>query len=329
MLPEWYQTVLYIHYWGALAGANILGLSLSAVLYVIGGKELFARCLTVDQLESGKPSKQVKLDESDSISALARFYLGSQWNPRFIGIDGKMLLYIVGAVGLVCNILAATFAHISLRGDRASNAIIIYDLMFFWFVAEYMYYEHVHIYTYDLFAEKLGFKLTWGCLVFYPFFYAIGIFSLVEHDVDLSLTQCIIILLVFIFGWVITRGANMQKYHYRISPNQSKFSFLFGSITVEQRTLPSSRILISGWWGVARHFNYFGEILQGLALSLPGVIVGKSTFYVLIPLLYPLYYVILFVTRQIDDDKVCSEKYGLKWTEYCKIVRWRICPKLW
>jgi hypothetical protein len=28
-------------------------------------------------------------------------------------------------------------------------------------------------------CEKLGFKLCWGCLLFYPFFYCIGVWPLV------------------------------------------------------------------------------------------------------------------------------------------------------
>jgi hypothetical protein len=47
--------------------------------------------------------------------------------------------------------------------------------MFSWFLVEYLYYEHVHTFTYDVFRERIGFTLTWGCFVFYPFFYCIGV----------------------------------------------------------------------------------------------------------------------------------------------------------
>ena len=36
----------------------------------------------------------------------------------------------------------------------------------------------VHLYTYDLFRERVGGKLTWGCLCFYPWFYPIGVWPL-------------------------------------------------------------------------------------------------------------------------------------------------------
>ena len=53
--------------------------------------------------------------------------------------------------------------------------------MLSFFVVEYLYHEHVHLYTYDLFAEKLGFKLIWGCLCFYPFFYPIGVWPILQY----------------------------------------------------------------------------------------------------------------------------------------------------
>ena len=144
-------------------------------------------------------------------------------------------------------------------------------------------------------------------------------------DTDMSVCACVITALVFLAGWVCTRGANIQKYLFRTQPDQK--IYFFG--LCEQKTVPGTRILCSGFWGVARHFNYFGEIIQGFALALPGVVMASSSYYEILPLLYPLFYVVLFVTRQIDDDALCAQKYGVKWTEYCSIVPWRICPGIW
>jgi hypothetical protein len=44
------------------------------------------------------------------------------------------------------------------------------------------------------------------------------------------------------------------------------------------------------------------------------------------PWLYPLYYVILLGTRQRDDDKRCSRKYGELWAVYKKRVPYRVIP---
>ena len=37
-----------------------------------------------------------------------------------------------------------------------SYALLTYTLMITWFVVEYLYHEHVHLYTYDFFAERVG-----------------------------------------------------------------------------------------------------------------------------------------------------------------------------
>ena len=82
---------------------------------------------------------------------------------------------------------------------------------------------------------------------------------------------------------------------------------------------------MSGWWGLARHVNYLGEVTQGIALALPGYLATGS----LVPWLYPLYYVLLFVGRQIDDDLACAAKYGAAWESYCSMVPYRILPFVW
>ena len=199
----------------------------------------------------------------------------------------------------------------------------------------------VHLYTYDLFAEKMGFKLSWGCLVFYPFFYAIGVHAIVRSDpsIDISSTTAAVILSIFFIGWIFTRGANMQKFYYRTQPQHK--TFLFG--LVPQKTVPGTSILCSGWWGVSRHFNYCGEIVQGVALALPGFLMVlyspslvdmtnfpfASFYFLLQPWLYPLYYLALFIPRQADDDEVCKRKYGQKWDEYTRLVPYRIFPGLY
>jgi protein-S-isoprenylcysteine O-methyltransferase Ste14 len=164
-------------------------------------------------------------------------------------------------------------------------------------------------------------------LVFYPTFYNIGAFPLAKAAPgnDINSTQAAGTILLFFTGWVLTRGANMQKFFFRTQP-ESK-TFLFG--LVKQETIPGTRILVSGWWGVSRHLNYFGEIVQALALSLPGVLVGPPV-YKWLALLYPLYYVALFIPRQFDDDELCAAKYGQdKWGEYKRRVPWRIVPLVW
>lgn len=278
--------------------------------------------------------------KSKKLSFISKFFLGSEFNPRFNNFDVKMFLYLTGAVLLQCNILSCliyqqqNWNYISSENNNnigygygnynISNSMIVYSGLFSWFLSEYLLQEEPHLYTYDLFAEKLGFKLIWGCFVFYPYFYCIGIYSLtdIKPVEDITFNKSILIVILYFIGWGITRGANLQKFYYRQNPNNNFFFFGF----IEQKTIHDTRILCSGFWGLARHFNYMGEIIQGFALALPAYYACNTRIKQYLPFLYPLYYCILFITRQIDDDAVCAAKYGLKWDEYMKMVPYRIIP---
>ena len=331
-------------YWPALCSACALGLALSGAflargLLVLRPAGLEQKCVrgpTADRAGRPQPSA-ADLQAYSARSLAAHFYLGMEFNPRWAMFDVKMFLYLVGAVMLSLIVLSA--AALQAEQDGAlSRAMLAYVGCFTWFFCEYLYFEEPHLYTYDLFAERIGFKLLWGCTCFYPFFYPVGVWAIVAHapGADLSRAQAAACVALFFSGWVLTRGANMQKYLFKRSAahggggSEDKAakaraldSVFFG--LVKQETVPGSRILCSGFWGLSRHINYMGEIIQALALALPGLLVSDS----LVPLLYPLYYVLLFVPRQIDDDAICRTKYGALWDEYERRVPSRIVPGLY
>ena len=78
---------------------------------------------------------------------------------------------------------------------------------------------------------------------------------------------------------------------------------------------------VNGFWGISRHINYSGEVLMAT-----GIILCTGYPSVIWTLLYPLYYVILLATRQIDDNKRCALKYGDLWKTYKEKVPYRIIP---
>ena len=124
-----------------------------------------------------------------------------------------------------------------------------------------------------------------------------------------------------------TPQANLQKFLFK-SRGAERASRAMGGLRME--LVPQTRLLCTGFWGVSRHVNYLGEILQATALALPGTLVGTSAYYRLLPWLYPLYYVALFIPRQIDDDLQMSLKYGeAAFAEYVRRVPYRIVPGVW
>lgn len=248
----------------------------------------------------------------------ADLYLGRLANPRWGGVDAKMYLYLVGAVLLELNLLSYAAHHLAAHPVDPSPGVLLHVGLFSFFLVEYLFFEEVHLYTYDFMAERVGFKLGWGCLVFYPFFYAVGLWTTAElpnpHTSTLGLAGAAA---CFFSGWVLSRGANLQKFWFKRDPTARAFGIL------DPRPISGDgkHVLSGGFWGLSRHINYLGEVAMatGLALSLghPGQ---------LGPWLYPLYYVALLVPRQADDDRRCAARYGALWTEYCRRVPWRIVP---
>jgi protein-S-isoprenylcysteine O-methyltransferase Ste14 len=255
-------------------------------------------------------------------SFLADFFFGRLENPQLWGgrIDAKMWLYLVGAVLLALNILSFAVHHYLLYGAQASMGIFVSTGLLCFFLTEYLNFEEVHLYTYDFFAERVGFKLGWGCTAFYPFFYSIPIWSTVDLPaLQLPIWYLVLSGVVFFGGWSLARGANMQKYFFKKDPKRSFLGIKPETITDGKRIL-----LVNGYWGLSRHINYLGEILMAT-----GIVLATGHPDTIWPWLYPLYYVGLLFPRQIDDDKRCAAKYGPLWKEYVKRVPYRIIPYLY
>lgn len=284
---------LYIQRWHCLAGACILGLifSMAAVL----------------------PYPHVRK------SIMADFFFGRIENLQLCSgrVDLKMWLYLTGATMLELNVLSFTAHHLILYSGQASPGLILSAALLTCFVVEYLIFEEVHLYTYDLFAERIGFKLGWGCLVFYPYFYVISLWATVElPDPPTPDWFLVIFACIFFAGWILSRGANLQKYYFKKYPGRKFLWIVPETISDDRKTL-----LISGFWGISRHINYLGEVLMAA-----GIILCTGYPMLIWPWLYPLYYVVLLSLRQIDDDKRCVLKYGDLWKRYVKKVPYRIIP---
>lgn len=288
---------LWTHRWSGAAGALGLGIAASvAVVVTAPGR-------------GGSFPKE--------------FYLGRRANPRLFGgrVDAKMFLYVFGATLLELNLLSFAAHHYSTYPGDPSPGVVLYVALFTWFICDYLFFERVHLYTYDLFAERVGFKLVWGCLFFYPYAYGVGLWAAADlPNPHAPVWLLVLAALVFFAGWSLARGANMQKFHFKLDPERT----FLGRFRPESISDGERRVLCSGFWGVSRHVNYLGEILMatGLALSLgyPALIA---------PWLYPLYYVLLLVPRERDDDRRCAARYGALWDEYRRRVPWRIVPRVY
>lgn len=286
---------LYENRWWGLAGAVIIGLAYS--LYVV--------------LKYPSTGKQFFAD----------LWFGRAQDPQLGDgfIDAKLWFYLIGAVMLQLNVLSFAAYHVR-NVDDINYGFLLACAMLTWFCFDYLIFEKIHLWTYDFIAERVGFKLGFGCLAFYPYFYAVALWFTADlPDPGHPAWLTTLFGMLFLSGWVLTRGANMQKYRFKTAPRKK---FLW--IEPEALNDGDHSLLANGFWGVSRHINYLGEIIQAIAIAL-----ATGYFGVWAVWLYPAYYVALLFTRQADDDRLCRAKYGQLWDEYTAKVKYRIIPRMY
>lgn len=254
-------------------------------------------------------------------SKVSDLWFGRAKDPRLGDglIDAKVWFYLIGAVMLQLNVLSCAAYHIEHAG-QINYGFLASCAMLTWFCFDYLIFEKVHLWTYDFIAERVGFKLGFGCLTFYPYFYAVGLwFTAALPNPGRPILWTLLSGALFLFGWVFTRGANLQKYVFKVTPDK-KFLWIRPQVLTDG----DHTLLASGYWGASRHINYAGEIIQAIAIAL---VIGYPGVWM--AWLYPVYYIALLFGRQADDEKVCQAKYGQLWDEYTSKVKYKIIPHLY
>ncbi len=288
-----------------------------ASVYAVAGGTVFATIFTVIAVYT-----QPKREERNFIVDLwdGRAQELSFFNER---IDIKMWFYVVGGTMLALNALSGAAYHHELFGDNANPGVYLYAAFFTFYILDYFIFERVQLYTYDLIHENLGFKLFWGGLIVYGWLFILPLWGMAAHpDPGFSTAWTYVWLIgtatLFLLGWGISRGANLQKYTFKRWPER-KF---LGLIEPEYIAAGDRKILTSGFWGVARHFNYMGEGFLSLSIALVFGHFANPWAWT-----YFAFIVTLFTFRQRFDDGYCAEKYGAgKWAEYQARVKYRIFP---
>jgi hypothetical protein len=258
-------------------------------------------------------------DRAGTGDGLHDYVMGVSLNPRIGSFDLKF--FCESRPGLILWVaLNASLAAAQYRlHGVVTIPMILVNVFQFLYVADYFFHEEAIVTTWDIKHERFGWMLCWGDLVWVPFTYTVQAYYLVTHPHDLSFIATTGIVVLNLAGYVIFRGANIQKHRFRRDPARP----VWGRPPIYIKTGNGALLLTSGWWGVARHLNYFGDLLMGLAWCLPTGFAHPLTYF------YIVYFLILLLHRERRDHRMCLARYGQDWEAYCRKVRWRIVPGLY
>jgi len=290
------------------------------------------------------------------------WFIGRELNPRitlpiFGTIDIKAFCELrPGMLGWILMDLAFIARQYKLYG-YISDSIILITAFQALYVFDALWMEPAILTTMDITADGFGFMLAFGDLAWLPFIYSLQARYLAVYPVHLGVWGILGVLAVQGFGYYIFRGANNEKNRFRTNPKDPKVAHL-----KYMETASGSKLLISGWWGTARHINYLGDWIMAWSYCLPtgiaGYIIQQSSpaaismgqspadgslfggapiktevvqgeargWGMLITYFYVFYFAALLIHREMRDEEKCMRKYGKDWEKYKKRVPWRILP---
>jgi len=245
--------------------------------------------------------------------------MGVEFNPRFGNFDFK--LFFNGRPGIIgWVIINISFLF---HDEMTLSKSVLFTLQLL-YVQDFFANEKWYLKTIDMAHDHFGFYFCWGDLVWLPFMYTLQAQYLNFTGAYCDL--CASIALLFgCFAYCLFRLVNDEKQNFRDADGEC---LIWGQrpkyINVKYKTLDGcehkSKLLASGFWGLARHFNYVPDLILSFCY---GLACGVDS---IIPYLYFFYMCIVLVHRIERDHGKCLEKYGEGYVEYCRRVKYKLIP---
>jgi len=184
----------------------------------------------------------------------------------------------------------------------------------------------------DIIVDRAGYEIQWGCLVWVPAVYSFHTRFLVQNPSGLSFPAALSLFALSMAGVVLNYAADRERDVFRASGGEclvwgSRPRYIVAKYTVVdgntgKGTTKTSLLLASGFWGMARHFQYFFELTAAYSWCL---LANPARNGVLV-MFYALFLTLLLVDRAKRDTDKCRLKYGKYYDEYCDLVPYKIVP---
>ncbi|PIA19199.1 ERG4/ERG24 ergosterol biosynthesis protein [Coemansia reversa NRRL 1564] len=253
----------------------------------------------------------------NSGNPLYDFFIGRELNPRIGSLDLKFFNELrPGIMGWVLlNVSFAIKQHA--RFGFVSNSMWLVIVPQIWYCIDTLLFERKVLTTMDIVTDGFGWMLSFGDLTWVPAMYSLQARYLSFNPVHHSTFLAVLIAAMALGSFLVFRLSNSEKNAFRRNPNDPSVKHL-EYITTEAGT----KLLVSGWWGMARHINYTGDWLYGLAQCLATGFNTPMTYF------FAVYFLVLLIHRNYRDECKCREKYKKDWTRYCERVPYMFIPHI-
>jgi delta14-sterol reductase len=345
--PVW--TFITNNYVGILTSNILISYFLAIYVYIASFSVKHPKDPEMRELAAGGHSGNMLYD----------WFIGRELNPRitlpiFGEVDIKAWCELrPGMLGWI--ILDLAFIMKQYRNfGRVTDSIILVTAAQAIYTFDALYMEPAILTTIDLIADGFGMMLSFGDLVWVPFTYSIQARYLSVYPVDLGFSGVVAVLTVQAVGYYIFRAVNNEKNRFRTNPEDPRVKDL-----KYIETAAGSKLLVSGWWGTARHINYLGDWIMSWSYVLPTAMSGyviqsaathpvtsaQSDAYffrdsygkyvvpgeakgwgMIFTYFFMVYFAVLLLHRERRDEEKCRRKYGKDWDRYVELVPYRIIP---
>lgn len=303
----WRAGAVYDELGSILVITNVFGLAFCAFLYWKGVHH---------------PSSS---DAGRSGNPIFDYFWGVELHPTVAGVSMKQYVNCrIAMMGWGIIVLSCAFKQAEITGSVSTSMLVSAALQLV-YIAKFFYWETGYFGSLDIMHDRFGFYIVWGVLAWLPCLYTLVSQHLVHHPLHLSAP---VAGAVFVFGLAsifANYDADAQRQRVRETGGDTTVwgrrpEILVARYTTGDGEERESLLLLSGWWGVARHFHYVSELGLALAWTLP------AGFSHALPYAYVAFLTILLVDRAGRDDRRCREKYGEAWERYCRKVPFRMVP---
>lgn len=250
-------------------------------------------------------------------------YAKEKWAPSIKWHLNIFTICRFAMIGWAIAILSFASKQYALYG--LSDSMIVCSALQFLFVVKFFVWEIGYLRALDITYDRAGLCLCWGISVWIPAIYSSPTFYLVQHPHHLGLGISSALFFCGIGCIFINFLVDRQREYVRDKKGdclvwRKKPELIFANYRTEWGEEKQSVLLVSGWWGISRHFHYIPELLGAAFWSVPAL------FNHFLPYFYLCFLTLLLIDRAYRHERRCAVKYGKDWEKYCEKVPFRIIP---